>query len=128
MLEIDWIVCRGRERAVVDGCISCPADGAGEEGRESPVQDCLDCRHLMATNLDRQPEGMCTTGDYCGNSPDGSLVPSESLSTGGWLPSQHAANPPLGVLLPVVPSTTGPMALFRRPMTEHHRDWAGPRA
>jgi len=61
ILEIDWIVCRDRERGVVDGCIVCPADGASEEGREIHVHDCLDCRHLIATPLDRQPEGMCAT-------------------------------------------------------------------
>jgi hypothetical protein len=61
MLEIDWIVCRDREREVVDGCMWCPGGGAGEEGREIHVQDCLDCRHLMATPLDREPEGICAT-------------------------------------------------------------------
>lgn len=61
MLEIDWIVCRDQERAVVAGCISCPPDGAGRGGREMQVRDCLDCRHLMATPLDRQAEGMCAT-------------------------------------------------------------------
>jgi hypothetical protein len=61
MLEIDWIVCRDGERGVVEGCIACPGDGAGEGVREISVQDCLDCRHLMATPLDRQPEGMCAT-------------------------------------------------------------------
>lgn len=61
MLEIDWIVCWDREREVADGCILCPGVGASEEGREIRVQDCLDCRHLMATPLDRQPEGMCST-------------------------------------------------------------------
>ena len=61
MLDIDWIVCRDRERSVVDGCISCPGGGESEEGREIRVQDCLDCRHLRATPMDRRPEGMCTT-------------------------------------------------------------------
>jgi hypothetical protein len=61
MLEIDWIVCRDRERGVVDGCVVCPTEGASDGGREVPVQDCLDCRHLMATPLDRQRQGMCAT-------------------------------------------------------------------
>jgi hypothetical protein len=61
MLKIDWIVCRDQERAVVDGYILCPAAGSSEEDREIRVQNCLDCRHLMATPLDRQPEGMCAT-------------------------------------------------------------------
>jgi hypothetical protein len=61
MLEIDWIVCRNRERGVVDGCIFCPADGTSEEGGEIHVQDCLECRHLMATPLDRRQEAMCAT-------------------------------------------------------------------
>jgi hypothetical protein len=61
MLEIDWIVCRDRERGVVDGCITCPADSAADEDREIQVQDCRECRHLMATPLDRQQEWMCTT-------------------------------------------------------------------
>jgi hypothetical protein len=61
MLEIDWIVCLDRERGVVDGCVLCPADGASEEGRDVQVQDCLDCRHLMATSVDRQLEEMCAT-------------------------------------------------------------------
>ena len=61
MPEIDWIVCRNRERAVVDGWIVCPGERASGEGREIRLQECLDCRHLMATPLDRQPEGMCAT-------------------------------------------------------------------
>lgn len=60
MLEIDWIVCRDRELLVVSGCIRCPADGAGED-RKVRLQDCLDCRLLMATRLDRRRERLCTT-------------------------------------------------------------------
>jgi len=61
VLDIDWIVCRDQERAVVDGCVVCPADGAGEEGREINVLRCLDCRHLVTTRLDRHPDRMCST-------------------------------------------------------------------
>lgn len=61
MLDIDWIVCCDVERVVVDGCIVCPAAPTGTQGREIHVQDCLDCRLLMATPLDRQPEGTCAT-------------------------------------------------------------------
>ena len=59
MLEVDWIVCRDRERGVIDGRIWCPATDMNEEGREIHLQECLDCRHLMASPLDRRSEGMC---------------------------------------------------------------------
>jgi hypothetical protein len=61
MLDIGWIVCRDKEREVVDGCVLCPVDGSSDAAYGIRVQDCLDCRHLMATPLDRQPAGMCAT-------------------------------------------------------------------
>ena len=61
MLEIEWIVCCDRECPVVNGSIRCPVAKAGEQGHEIRLQDCLDCRYLMATPLDREPQGMCTT-------------------------------------------------------------------
>jgi hypothetical protein len=66
MLDIDWIVCRGRERSVADGWILCPGGGESEEGRAIRMQDCLDCRHLTASPLDREPEGMCATETWSG--------------------------------------------------------------
>jgi len=61
MLEIDWIVCQAREREVIEGRIACPGDNPSEANRETPLEVCLDCRHLMATPLDRRREGTCAT-------------------------------------------------------------------
>jgi len=61
MLEIDWIVCRGQERQVTAGCLRCPAQQLGEADHEIRVEDCLECRHLIATPMDREPKGMCAT-------------------------------------------------------------------
>ena len=61
VLEVDWIVCRATERQVIEGRIKCPGDCPGEADRETRLEVCFDCRHLMATPLDRRREGTCAT-------------------------------------------------------------------
>lgn len=61
MIEIQWIVCRGEERQVANGCVWCPTQPGSEQGHERRVEECLDCRHLVDTAVDRLPDGMCTT-------------------------------------------------------------------
>jgi hypothetical protein len=53
----DWLVCRGEQRDVVDGMVSCPA--AAGEG--TSIGECLDCHHLEAFSKDRRPEYSCST-------------------------------------------------------------------
>lgn len=57
---LDWIVCLGAERHVADGYVLCPG-GAGESGGlHVNVDDCLNCRHLMAAANDRTPSDACS--------------------------------------------------------------------
>ena len=58
-MNIGWSVCCGSERRVADGRLRCPARGRSERGIAVRAQDCLDCRHLITSPVDRQPEGMC---------------------------------------------------------------------
>lgn len=60
---LDWIVCLGSERAVTDGRVECPTLGRPVRRGTMSVERCLDCRHLIATPIDRLPEGMCSVGD-----------------------------------------------------------------
>jgi len=61
LIEIGWIVCRNHERPVVDGRVRYPGLKRREPSQEVRVEDCLDCRHLIATSIDRLPEWMCST-------------------------------------------------------------------
>jgi hypothetical protein len=61
-ITVDWIVCRGSERQVTDGRVACPGLGKTGRTRWVQVEDCLDCRHLMAAPIDRLPDGLCSTG------------------------------------------------------------------
>ena len=48
---IDWIVCRGATRDVVDGVVDCPAHGPID------VAECADCHFLEAVQAEwRQME------------------------------------------------------------------------
>ena len=62
MHRVDWVVCHGFERAVADGRVECPAETAGAQSREVDIQDCLECRHLTVTPVDRERQGMCSAG------------------------------------------------------------------
>ena len=57
--DIEWIVCHAVERLVVDGRVSCPYIRAGDVTQTAGVEDCLLCRHLIATPADRRPDGTC---------------------------------------------------------------------
>jgi hypothetical protein len=57
--DIDWIVCHALERRVVDGRVPCPEIGKRDPRTTIWVENCLLCRHLIATPIDRRPEGMC---------------------------------------------------------------------
>jgi hypothetical protein len=61
-ITFDWIVCRGSERQVTNGRVACPGVGRAGHTRWVQVEDCLDCRHLIATPIDRLPHGLCSTG------------------------------------------------------------------
>jgi hypothetical protein len=61
-VTFDWIVCRGAERQVADGRVACPAFTLART-RTVQLDECLDCRHLIATPIDRLPQGMCSTGE-----------------------------------------------------------------
>ena len=63
MSTLDWIVCLGFERAVSDGRVECPTQGRPARRGTMNVERCLDCRHLIATPIDRLAEGMCSVGD-----------------------------------------------------------------
>lgn len=62
MLRVEWVVCHNFQRAVAEGRVECPAKTAGAQSREVGVQDCLECRHLIATPVDRERQGMCSAG------------------------------------------------------------------
>jgi hypothetical protein len=57
---VDWIVCLGAERPVFDMRVDCPrpSDPAVHDA-EVDVEDCLNCRHLLTTPVDRMPRFMC---------------------------------------------------------------------
>jgi hypothetical protein len=44
--DIDWIVCRGETRDVVDGVVACPIQGPMH------VAVCAECRHLEAVQAE----------------------------------------------------------------------------
>ena len=60
---LDWIVCFGSERHVVDGRVECPSLRLPARSGRVSVEQCLDCRHLLATPMDRVPNFMCSAGD-----------------------------------------------------------------
>lgn len=62
-IEIDWIVCRGDERQVAEGRVHCPALKQRDTRQAVRVEDCLACRRLIATSVDRMRAGMCDTGE-----------------------------------------------------------------
>ena len=57
--DMDWIVCHAVELVVMEGRVSCPDVRARDVGHTTSVEDCLLCRHLIATPADRRPDGMC---------------------------------------------------------------------
>lgn len=58
--KVEWIVCDGAERPVIEGLVDCPRRRA-LTARLADVDDCLLCRHLMATPIDRDWQGECAT-------------------------------------------------------------------
>jgi hypothetical protein len=58
--KVEWIVCDGAERPVIDGRVDCPRQQA-LTARPADVVNCLLCRHLMATPIDREWQGECST-------------------------------------------------------------------
>jgi hypothetical protein len=57
---LDWIVCLGAERPVADMRVVCPTGLGAVATAEVPVEECLRCRHLLATAVDRIPTFMCS--------------------------------------------------------------------
>jgi len=60
---LDWIACLGSERHVADGQVECPSVRLPARRGKVSVEHCLDCRHLLATPVDRLPDIMCSAGD-----------------------------------------------------------------
>jgi hypothetical protein len=58
---LDWIVCKGAERSVTDRRVACPASFLLEGPRTIPLAECLACRHLVASGVDRLPVAMCAS-------------------------------------------------------------------
>ena len=56
---LEWIICEGAERPVVEGRVDCPRAQAATPLVD--VETCLLCRHLMATPIDREWQGECGT-------------------------------------------------------------------
>ena len=56
--NVEWIVCDGAERPVIEGLVDCPRQQA-LTARLVEVDTCLLCRHLMATPIDREWQGEC---------------------------------------------------------------------
>ena len=56
-VTLDWIVCGGAERSIVEQRVACPRSQPGFVDAE----DCFLCRHLMATPIDRLADGQCAT-------------------------------------------------------------------
>ncbi len=54
----EWIVCDAGRADPVDGTVICPLSGA-----VLPIDECLECHHLLAISNDRALEASCTTGD-----------------------------------------------------------------
>ena len=63
LITLDWIVCLGLERQVADGRVECPSLRLPDRRGKVSVEQCLDCRHLLATPMDRVPDFMCSAGD-----------------------------------------------------------------
>ena len=57
---VEWIVCDGAERAAIERRVACPRQSA-LTARLVDVEECLLCRHLMATPIDREWQGGCAT-------------------------------------------------------------------
>jgi hypothetical protein len=57
---LDWLVCLGAERSVVDQHVACPGSPITDRPRAVHVADCLACRHLVAAGADRLLVGMCS--------------------------------------------------------------------
>jgi hypothetical protein len=60
---LDWIVCLGSERAVTDGRVACPTLRQAIRPRTSRAELCLECRHLVASSIDRLARGTCSVGN-----------------------------------------------------------------
>ena len=58
--KVEWIVCDGAERPVINGLVDCPRQQA-LTARLVDFDTCLLCRHLMATPIDREWQGQCET-------------------------------------------------------------------
>jgi hypothetical protein len=63
MNTLDWIVCLGSERPVANGRVECPTLSDSAQRGTMSVERCLECRHLVATPIDRMAESMCSVGD-----------------------------------------------------------------
>lgn len=59
---LHWIVCLGSERTVINGRVACPALREAAQPETMSAEDCLDCRHLVATPVDRLAQGTCSVG------------------------------------------------------------------
>jgi hypothetical protein len=57
---LDWIVCLGAERSVAGLHVACPAWRGTDGPRTVGLTDCLACRHLVATGVDRMAAAMCS--------------------------------------------------------------------
>ena len=55
---LDWIVCGGAERTIAEQRVACPSSPWGYVD----AKECLLCRHLMATPIDRLADGQCAMG------------------------------------------------------------------
>ena len=58
--RLEWIVCEGAERPVINLRVACPRQKALTTCLVD-VDECLLCRHLMATPIDREWPGECAT-------------------------------------------------------------------
>ena len=56
VVGIEWIVCRGETRDVVEGIVDCPGQGV------IGVTECTHCRHLQALQAEWRQPG-CGTAD-----------------------------------------------------------------
>ena len=57
---LEWIVCEGAERPVIERRVACPRRRT-LIARLVDIDECLLCRHLMATPIDRERQGECAT-------------------------------------------------------------------
>jgi hypothetical protein len=58
--KVDWIVCHGHDQPVKRGRVKCPLQGTTRQSADVDVEECLACRHLQASSVDRLPAGVCS--------------------------------------------------------------------